>query len=104
MAGRDAGVEAVLSDEYAGDGLRYYFLLGGPHGDDGAGIWRGYPLSSRLYSWAGARQSGPQDEQVAGQRYRPRRGYRQIWRGYAALHAGHRQHTGQRYALLLGTR
>ncbi len=49
LAGRDAGAEALLSDQRAGHRLRHHLLLGRAHDDDGAALHEGSAVPRRLH-------------------------------------------------------
>ncbi len=73
LAGRDAGAQALLSDQRAGHRLRHHLLLGRPHDDDGAAFHARSAVPRRLHPRAGARRLRRQDVEVEGQRHRPAR-------------------------------
>ena len=70
LAGRDAGAQALLSDQRAGHRLRHHLLLGRADDDDGTALHERSAVPRRLYPCAGARRHRRQDVEVEGQRHR----------------------------------
>ena len=68
LARRHARHAHVLPDDIARDGARHPLLLGRAHGDDGPAAHRPAPVHVGLPARDGARQGGPEDVQVEGQR------------------------------------
>ena len=66
LAGRDAGAEALLSDQRAGHRLRHHLLLGRAHDDDGTALQERGAVSRRLYPRAGARCLRRENVEVEG--------------------------------------
>ena len=104
LAGRDAGAEALLSDQRAGHRLRHHLLLGRPHDDDGPALHEGGAVPRRLHPPSRPRREGRQDVEVEGQRRRPARHHRRLRRRRAALHAGARAAQGHDIRLSPQTR
>ena len=91
LARRDAGGEALLSDQRAGHRLRHHLLLGRPHDDDGPPFHEGGAVLDRLHPPPRPRREGRQDVEVEGQRHRSARRDRRLRRRRAALCAGARR-------------
>ena len=104
LAGRDAGAEALLSDQRAGHRLRHHLLLGRPDDDDGPALHGRGAVPRRLHPRPGPRREGREDVEVEGQRHRPAGPDRPLRRRRAALHAGRHGGAGARHQALASAR
>ena len=79
-------LQQILPDRRAGDGVRHYFLLGGPDDHDGAAFHGAMCRSGPcIYPRPGARRTRPENVQIQGQRDRSAEPDRCLWRRCVAL-------------------
>ena len=100
LAGRNAGVETVLSDRRARHRVRHHLFLGRPDDDDGPPLHARNPVPRRLHPRARARREGRENVEVERQRHRPDRAHRPFRRRCAALHPGGDGGAGARHQAL----
>jgi len=70
--GAESDVQPVFAVVGAGHRLRHHLLLGRPDDHDDHALHRPRAVQARLHPRPGARRAGQEDEQVRGQRARPR--------------------------------